>query len=69
MCVCVGGGGVTLYGNYIGFCPRIDFHYIMLKDCPTHDYFICDTVSLLPIYNVEKRYYVIGYLIIGMPSV
>ena len=48
-------GGSTLYEIYIGFCPRIDFHNIMLIDCLTLDYSICDIVFLLPIYMVKKQ--------------
>ena len=62
--------GSTLYEIYIGFCPRIDFHNIMHIDCLTYDYSICDIVYPLPSYMVKKRrFYVIGYLINGVPSV
>ena len=65
-----GGGGSILYEIYIGFCPRIDFHNIMHIDCLAYDYSNCDIVFLLPIYMVKKtRFYVIGYLIIGVLSV
>ena len=47
-------GGSTLYEIYIGFCPPIDFHNIMLIDCLSYDYSICDIVFLLPIYMVKK---------------
>ena len=63
-------GGSTLYEIYIGFCPHIDFRNIMHIDCLTYDYSICGIVFLLPIYMVKKtRCYVIGYQIIGVPSV
>ena len=58
--------------KFTGFCPRIDFHNILHIDCLTYDYFICNIVFLLNIYMymVKKtRYYVIGYLIIGVSSV
>ena len=42
----------------------------MHNDCLTYDYSICDIDSHLPIYLLKKiRCYVIGYLIIGVPSV
>ena len=63
-------GGSTLYEIYIGFCPHIDLHNIMQIVCLKYDYSICDIVFLIPIYMVKKREsYVIGYLIIGVPSV
>ena len=65
------GGGVPLYMKftYVGFCPRIDFHNIMHIDCLTYDTSICDIVFLLPIYMVKKSDVLIGYQIIGVPSV
>ena len=60
--------GLTLQDTNIGFCPHIDFHKILHNDYLTYDYSVCDIVSHLPIYMVKMRCYVVGYLIIGVPS-
>ena len=35
-------GSSTLYGIYIGFCPRIEFYKILQKDCLLHVCSICE---------------------------
>ena len=50
-----GGWGSTLYEIYIGFCSCINFHNIMHNDCLSYDYFKCDIVFLLTIYQVKER--------------
>ena len=42
-----GGGGLTLYEIYIGFCPRTDFYNIMHIACLVHDHFISNIDFLL----------------------
>ena len=42
-----GGGGLTLYEIYIGFCPRTDFYNIMHIACLVHGHIISNTDFLL----------------------
>ena len=42
-----GGGGLTLYEIYIGFCPRTDFYDIMHIACLVHGHFISNIDFLL----------------------
>ena len=42
-----GGGCLTLYEIYIGFCPRTDFYNIMHIACLVHGHFISNIDFLL----------------------
>ena len=47
LCNIKGGGGLTLYEIYIGFCPRTDFYNIMHIACLVHGHFISNIDFLL----------------------
>ena len=44
---------------YIGFCPRMEFHDIMHSDCLAHDYCVYEIFSLLSIFIIKLRHFIL----------